>query len=203
MKRIIVAGIGTDVGKTVVSAVLAMKLKANYWKPIQTGNEQSDSNRIKQLLPKDQHRIFAEAVSLREPLSPYQAAKIEGITINVANIEPPQSERALIIEGVGGILVPITENTTALDLFLRWDCDWIVVSRHYLGSINHTLLTLAELQRRNAHILGLIFNGNKQSEIEDLIVAVSKVPALGNLLPEEKIDQKIIQKYADNWRIPL
>lgn len=203
MKKILVAGIGTDVGKTIVSTILTSKLNGDYWKPVQTGSGQSDSSLVRQLLSQDLNRIYPEAVSLKEPLSPYQAAKNEGITINVDTIVPPQSARTLIIEGVGGLLVPITKNITALDLFLRWDCHWIVVSRHYLGSINHTLLTLAELQRRNAKILGIIFNGSEQKEIEDLIVEISKVPSLGNLFPEEKIDSNTIKKYASKWSVTL
>lgn len=201
MSRIMVAGIGTDVGKTVVSAILTTFLQGDYWKPIQCGDEEnSDTTTMKDWLDPTNHTIHTPAYSLKAPLSPHHAARLENILIKGDSIPLPQTTRPLIIEGVGGIFVPLTSNISSLDLFKSWNCQWVIVSKHYLGSINHTLLTLEVLKKLGLPILGIIFNGEPNPDSESAILEISQVPFLGRLLPEANINQKTIQRYAKQWQ---
>lgn len=181
MKNIVVTGIGTDVGKTIVSAILASALNADYWKPIQSGLPK-DSEIIQMLLGK-RITIHPEAVSLKAPLSPHHAAKLENQKIDIAQITLPQTKRTLIIEGAGGIFVPLNPKMLLIDLLSQWECGWIVVSRHYLGSINHTLLTIDALKKRNIPICGIIFNGNPCPETESAILDFTQAPLIARLYP--------------------
>ena len=200
MHKIMVAGIGTDVGKTIVSAILTTLLKGAYWKPIQCGDEEnSDTATIKRWLDST-YTIHPPAYSLKAPLSPHHAARLESTSIGLDSITLPQTMRPLIIEGVGGILVPLTSKISSLDLFKSWDCQWVVVSRHYLGSINHTLLTLEVLKKLRLPILGIIFNGEPNPDSESAILEISQVPVLGRLLPEANLNPQTIQRYATQWQ---
>lgn len=201
MHKIIVAGTGTDVGKTIVSAILVTLMKADYWKPIQSGAEESsDTAVMKKLVDTTRHSIHKPAYSLKAPLSPHHAARLENISINLDSIVPPKTTRPLVIEGVGGIFVPLNTKILSIDLFKSWDCPWIIVSKHYLGSINHTLLTLETLKHHGIPVAGLIFNGEPNSDSESPILEISQVPLLGRLLPEANIDQQTIQRYAKQWQ---
>lgn len=200
MHKIMVAGSGTEVGKTVVSAILVTLFQGNYWKPIQCGKEaESDSAVIKKLIDPNRHRVFSSRYSLQAPLSPHHATRLENKEIDPNSLHPPLSEHPLIIEGVGGVLVPLTDDFLSIDLFQGWKSKWVVVSKHYLGSINHTLLTLEALKKRNIPIAGLIFNGAPNPDSEKAILNISDVPFLGRLLPETHIDFLTIQKYAKQW----
>lgn len=200
MHKIMVAGIGTDVGKTIVSAILATILKGDYWKPIQCGDEEnSDTSTMKKWLDST-YTIHPPAYSLKAPLSPHHAARLESTSIGLDSITLPQTMRPLIIEGVGGILVPLTSKISSLDLFKSWDCQWVIVSRHYLGSINHTLLTLEVLRKLRLPILGIIFNGEPNPDSESAILEISQVPVLGRLLPEANLNPQTIQRYATQWQ---
>lgn len=201
MHKIMVAGIGTDAGKTIVSAILTTLLKGDYWKPIQCGEEEnSDTTTVKRWLDTTTHTIHPSAYSLKAPLSPHHAARLENTLIRLDSIALPQTTRPLIIEGVGGIMVPLTSKTSSIDLFTSWECRWIVVSRHYLGSINHTLLTLEVLKKRCLPILGIIFNGEHNPDSESAILEISQVPVLGRLLPEANLNSQTIQRYAKQWQ---
>lgn len=201
MNRFIVAGIGTGVGKTVVAAILTTCLQGEYWKPIQCGDEEDlDTAMMKKLIDTTMYPIHESAYSLQAPLSPHHAARLENISICLESIVPPQTTRPLIIESVGGIFVPLTDKTLSFDLFKSWNIPWIVVSRHYLGSINHTLLTLDTLKRNNISIAGVVFNGHPNHDSESAILEFSKVPVLGRLLPESNINPKTIQRYAKLWQ---
>lgn len=195
MKRIIVAGAGTGVGKTVVSAILAQLLRADYWKPIECGK--SDTRTVQKWLTSNIHR---PAYVLKAPLSPHQAARMENIHIDIDRIQMPHVTGPLIIETVGGVFTPLQENLVSLDLFKKWDAEWVVVSQHYLGSINHTLLTLEVLKKAGVSILGLIFNGKPNTASESAILQISGVPLLARLLPEFFINRFTIQKYAKQWQ---
>lgn len=197
-KKIIVTGIGTEVGKTVVSAILVNLLQADYWKPVECGLD-SDSEIIKTLIDTKQHHIHPPAYSLKNPLSPHHAARLENIIIDPRKIVIPQTEKTLVIETAGGIFVPLTKDFTSLDLFASWDCKWVIVSKHYLGSINHTLLTIAALKQRQIDIMGIIFNGVNQDS-EEAILSISKLPFLGRLILEKEIDKNTIYKYAQIWK---
>ncbi len=199
MSKIIVAGIGTDVGKTVVSAILVNLLQGDYWKPIQSGKV-ADESIMQKLIDTTEHSIFPSTYSFKAPLSPHQAASLENIAINLKTIVPPTTKRTLIIESVGGVFVPLTTNKLTIDLFKKWNCPWILVSKHYLGSINHTLLTIKALQLHNIAIMGLIFNGQPNHYSEAPILEITQLPILGRLLPEANITKKIIKKYAKQWR---
>lgn len=201
MHRIIVAGTGPDVGKTVVSAILTTLFQGEYWKPIQCGEEESSDTAImKRLIDSKKHRIHHPAYSLKTPVSPHHAARIENISINPYLIIPPETKRTLIIESVGGVLVPLSKAELTLDLFKLWNCRWIIVSRHYLGSINHTLLTIEVLKQRGIEVNGVIFNGEHNVDSEEAILKISHLPSLGRLLPEKQINAETIQRYAELWK---
>lgn len=201
MNRIMVAGIGTDVGKTVVSAILTTLLDGDYWKPIQCGCEtNSDAATIKHLIDSSKHFIYPSAYTLKASLSPHHAARLENRIIKLDSISVPQTTRSLIIEGSGGVFVPLTLKVLTIDLFKQWNCGWVIVSRHYLGSINHTLLTLEALKQRGLPILGLIFNGNPNPDSENAILQISQLPLLGRLLPEMQLNSETIQRYAKQWK---
>jgi dethiobiotin synthetase len=201
MHRIIVTGIGTDVGKTIVSAILTLLFKGDYWKPIQCGDEEHcDTATIKKWIDTSRHFIHPPAYSFKAPLSPHHAARLENISIKWNTIFFPQTSRPLIIEGVGGIFVPLTTTTLSFDLFKSWNCKWVVVSKHYLGSINHTLLTLEVLKQRQIPILGIIFNGNPNPDSETAILETSQIPFLGRLFPEPHITKKTLQNYVKQWQ---
>lgn len=199
--KILVTGNGTDVGKTVVSGVLTTLFRGDYWKPIQCGDkETSDSMIMRQWLDPCSHAVHPPAYSFQAPVSPHHAARLENIEIEMTRLSPPHTLRPLIIESAGGILVPLTANQVALDLFETWNCQWVVVSHHYLGSINHTLLTIEALRRRALPILGLIFNGAPNPDSEAAILALSGLPMLGRLFPEPYINDQTFKKYGQLWR---
>ncbi len=201
MKGIIIAGIGTGVGKTVVAATLTTCLQGEYWKPIECGDiEDSDTAIVEKLIDKSIYPIHQPAYSFQDPVSPHQAARQANISICMENIVLPQTTRPLIIESVGGIFVPLNMKNLTFDLLKSWNMNWIVVSRHYLGSINHTLLTLDTLRRNNIAIAGVIFNGYPNPDSENAILEFSQVPFLCRLLPESNIDSQTIQRYAKLWR---
>ncbi len=201
MNKFIVAGIGTEVGKTVVAAILTTCLQGEYWKPIQCGDEEDlDTTIMKKWIDTTLYPIHPSVYTLQAPLSPHHAARLEKISICVENIVLPQTKRPLIIESVGGIFVPLTAKTLSFDLFKSWNIPWIVVSRHYLGSINHTLLTFDALKRNNISIAGIVFNGLPNHDSESVILEFSQVPVLGRLLPESTINPQIIQRYAKLWQ---
>ena len=199
MKKLIVAGCGTEVGKTIVSAILVHALKGEYWKAVESGGEEgSDTSILKALLP--EAVIHTPVYSLKAPLAPHHAAKLEHLEMDHRRIVPPQTESPLIMEMAGGILVPLNRAVLMLDLFGSWKAEWIVVSKHYLGSINHTLLTLEALKRRNIDVKGLIFNGEPDPESEEAVLQFSKVPCIGRLLPEPDFTKSTMEKYARAWK---
>ncbi|MBA3239229.1 MAG: dethiobiotin synthase [Parachlamydiaceae bacterium] len=202
MLKIIIAGTGPDVGKTVVSAILTTLLNGSYWKPIQCGRkEESDTATMHDLIDSYKHKIYPPKYSLDAPLSPHHAARLEGISIDASSIVPPETTSPLIVEGVGGIFVPLTTKILTIDLFSSWkDCLWILVSNHYIGSINHTLLTVEALKRRQVSIAGLIFNGKPNPDSEEAILDMTQLPLLERLLPEKYIALKTIKRYANQWQ---
>lgn len=201
MQKIMVAGSGTMVGKTVVSAILTTMLQGDYWKPVQCGGDpEFDSVTVKNLVDLKYSCIHAPAYTLEAPFSPHHAARLENVTINPQSVTLPETSRPLIIEGVGGVLVPLTRTVTTLDLFSSWACQWVVVSKHYLGSINHTLLTIDALKQRGIPVLGIIFNGEPNLDSEEAILTIAQLPVLGRILPEQEINRKTIERYAAQWK---
>ena len=201
--KLFITGIGTDVGKTVVSAIITQALEADYWKPIQAGDlDTSDTHKIKAYVSNSKTNFFENSYALNTPASPHLAAEIDGVTIDIQKIKEPKTKNHLVIEGAGGIFVPINTTETIVDL-IQPDYKVIVVSRHYLGSINHTLLTIEALQNRNIKIAGIIFNGEKNEATEAIVLSKTGLNFIGRLEIEPYIDTNVINEYADLWRDPL
>jgi dethiobiotin synthetase len=195
--KIFITGIGTDVGKTIASAIITESLEADYWKPIQAGDvDNSDSHKLKSYLSNTKTIIHPNGYLLQTPASPHLAAFLDGIEIDVKKVEEPKNKNHLVIEGAGGILVPINESQTIVDLIQK-DYKIIVISRHYLGSINHTLLTIEALKNRNLDIAGIIFNGNQNQSSEEIILSKTGVKFIGRIEDEPYFDKNVIKEYAE------
>ena len=201
MRKIFVTGIGTDVGKTIVAAILTEALQADYWKPIQCGSlELTDTERVKRLVESKQSFFHPEAYRLKTPASPHHAAEIEEAKIHWGKLKLPETNNTLVIEGAGGILVPFNyKGETMLDMAKNWETEVVVVSRNYLGSINHTLLTLKILQDSGVKVLGLIFNGEPNPSTEDVILKTTKVPLLGRIKEEYEFTKDLITAYSRDY----
>ncbi|WP_066549337.1 MULTISPECIES: dethiobiotin synthase [unclassified Sphingomonas] len=179
--RLVVTGTDTDVGKTMVAAMLVQALGALYWKPVQSGlADGSDSDRVAALTGVAHDRILPEAYRLTEPLSPHRAAELDGVTIDAARLVPPPHD-PLVVEGAGGALVPVTRDLLYADLFARWALPVVIVARTALGTINHSLLTIEALRARAVTILGIAFNGDANADNEATICAIGGVRRLGRL----------------------
>lgn len=180
VKGVIVTGTDTDVGKTVFAAGLAQALRAAYWKPVQSGLDgETDSQMVARLAP--DALVLPEAYRLTAPCSPHEAARIDGVEIEDAALDLPATERVLVIEGAGGVLVPYRDDLLAADLFARWGLPAVVVARTKLGTINHTLLTLEALRARGVAVAGVVFIGKAEPVAEQAITAISKTAHLGRL----------------------
>ncbi len=201
MRKIFVTGIGTDVGKTIVAAILTEALQADYWKPIQCGSlELTDTERVKRLVESKQSFFHPEAYRLRTPASPHHAAEIEETKIHWGKLKLPETNNTLVVEGAGGILVPFNyKGETMLDMAKNWATEVVVVSRNYLGSINHTLLTLKILQDSGVKVLGMIFNGEPNPSTEDVILKTTKVPLLGRIKEEYEFTKDLITAYSRDY----
>ena len=202
MKKIFVTGISTEVGKTLISAIIVEALKADYWKPVQAGElDYSDSMKVQGLISNTLTKFFPNSYALNTPMSPHAAAEIDEVEIDIKLIETPKTENTLVIEGAGGLLVPLNNQDTILDL-IEPSYKVIVVSRHYLGSINHTLLTLKLLQEKGFEV-SVIFSGNEHSSTESIIQKMTGVKILGRVDEEAEINQEMVKKYAEKFREPL
>lgn len=198
-EKFFVTGIGTNVGKTFVSAILCNALNADYWKPIQCGDlENSDSIFIQKY---SEAKTFTETYRLKMPASPHLAAKVEGVKIELDKFILPVTENNLIVEGAGGMLVPINEeNNLVIDIATKFDLNLIIVSAFYLGSINHTLLTLEVAKQRKLQVSWLIFSGEKNNSTVEIIqkfypkIKVAFVPEIKNATKD------LIQIAAENFR---
>lgn len=197
--KLFVTGIGTDVGKTVAATIITEALEADYWKPVQAGDlEYSDSHKIKEKLSNAKTRIFENAYALDTPASPHVAAKLDHVVIDLKKIKEPKTENHLVIEGAGGILVPLNDTDSIIDL-IQPDYKVIVVSRHYLGSINHTLLTLEILKAKGIAVAGIIFSGNENADTESIILNRTGIKMIGRIDQEPYFDKNVIREYADNF----
>ncbi len=197
--NVFVTGISTDVGKTIASAIVVEALEADYWKPVQAGDlSHSDSHTIAALISNPRTQIHKNSYALNTPMSPHAAAEIDGISIALDKIVPPKTDNKLIIEGAGGLLVPLNDKDTVFDLIKPSD-KVIVVSRHYLGSINHSLLTIEKLQEKNLKV-GIIFSGNEHPTTESIILRKTEVSFLGRINEEQNFDKVTVKKYAEEFR---
>jgi dethiobiotin synthetase len=180
--RLIVCGTDTDVGKTIFSAALVQALDGRYWKPIQAGTaDGTDCLRVANLSGLPQERMLPEAYCLSTACSPHRAAEIDGVAIDAHRLVAPETDRPLVIECAGGVLVPITRDLLYADLLVCWQSPVVVVARTALGTINHSLLTIEALRSRRVPILGIAFVGDPQPESEAAIAAIGTVKRLGRL----------------------
>ena len=199
MKKYFITGISTEVGKTIAAAIVTEALEADYWKPIQAGDlEHSDTHKIRQFVSNKKSVFHENAFALNTPMSPHAAAEIDGITINLKDIIAPKTENHLVIEGAGGLLVPLNDINTILDL-IQPNYKVIVVSRHYLGSINHTLLTVNLLKEKGFDV-SLIFSGNEHKTTENIIQKMTNIPVIGRIDEEPYFDENVIAEYAEKFR---
>jgi dethiobiotin synthetase len=182
--RFVVTGTDTGIGKTVFAAGLTELLGGYYWKPVQSGlEEETDSEAVQRLGGLPASRILPEAYRLKTPASPHLAARIDGVTIQADTLLPPEGDGPLVIEGAGGVLVPLTEQLLFADVFARWQIPVILCARTALGTINHTLLSLEALRQRDTPVFGVAFIGEEQAESQAIIAAMGRVRILGRLPP--------------------
>lgn len=202
MTRVFVTGISTEVGKTMAAAVLVEALQADYWKPVQAGDlENSDSHKIRNLVSNSRTVIHPNAYALNTPMSPHAAADIDQVSIDLGRIVLPRTENHLIIEGAGGLLVPLNGKDTILDL-ISPEYKVVVVSRHYLGSINHTLLTLRVLTEKGFKPY-ILFSGNRHPSTEAIITTKTGCPVLGRIEEQTEFDKAVVLSLAENLRPAL
>jgi len=198
--KLFITGISTDVGKTIASAIVVEALQADYWKPIQAGDlNHSDTHKVQSLVSNSQSHFHSNSYALQTPASPHLAAAIDGLTIAMNQIQEPKTNNHLVVEGAGGILVPLNETQSVVDL-IQPDYKVIVVSRHYLGSINHTLLTIEALKNRQIQVAGIIFSGDENTSSESIILSRTAVPFLGRIAQEPYFDTNVISEYAELFR---
>jgi dethiobiotin synthetase len=197
-KKYFITGISTEVGKTIVAAILTEALEADYWKPVQAGElDNSDTHTIKRLISNSTSIFHPNSYALETPMSPHAAAEIDGATIDLKTIKEPKTKNNLVIEGAGGLLVPLNNTETILDL-IQQEYNVIVVSRHYLGSINHTLLTVKILQEKGFKV-SIIFSGNEHKSTEEIIKKMTNAPVIGRIDDEPYFDKNVIKEYADKF----
>lgn len=197
--KLFITGISTDVGKTIASAIVVEALQADYWKPLQAGDlEYSDSHKIEELISNSKTKVHKNSYALNTPMSPHAAAEIDGVVIEIDKIKEPNTENRLVIEGAGGLLVPINDSETIFDL-IKSDYKVIVVSRHYLGSINHSLLTIEKLQEKKLNV-GIIFSGNEHPTTESIILKKTGVTFLGRIKEEKVFNKEVVKNYAEQFK---
>ncbi|HXC03910.1 MAG TPA: dethiobiotin synthase [Bacteroidia bacterium] len=201
MRTIFVTGIGTDVGKTVISAMLVEALRADYFKPVQTGAFfTSDAKKIQKYITNPVSRIHPESYSLGQYMSPHAAAEQEGVRLELSKIVLPETDNpTLIVEGAGGIMVPLNEDEFMVDVISKFDAEVVLVIQNYLGSINHSLLSLDALKFRNLKLLGIVFNGAPHQMSEDIIIRYSGSKMLGRVYKEVEINKEVVLKYVPQF----
>lgn len=198
-----VTGISTEVGKTVISAVITQALEADYWKPVQAGDlHHTDSDKVADWLSNERSVVHPTTYRLNTPMSPHASADIDGVHIDIEELKRPDTRNHLVIEGAGGLLVPLNEKETIADLMLPGD-RVVLVSRHYLGSINHTLLSVEAIKARGLDVFGIIFVGEEHPTTESIIAEMSGVRILGRMDEEPYIDRHVVSEYAEMFRDEL
>ncbi|MBC7488094.1 MAG: dethiobiotin synthase [Cytophagaceae bacterium] len=204
MNKYFITAIGTNSGKTIVSAILTQALQADYWKPVQAGIEERDSDVVNSLLLNDYSVMHPERFCFKKAASPHEASAEENIQIQLSDFRIPETAgNDLIIEGAGGVMVPLNEHDTITDLALVLGAEVILVSNYYLGSINHTLLSYEYLKKKNVRIKGIIFNGPENASSKSIILAKTGLTCLLDIKQEKHWDPFLVQQYAvklfDNW----
>jgi len=196
MNTYFITGISTEVGKTVASAIITEALQADYWKPVQAGElDYCDTKKVEQLISNSKSQFHDNAYALKTPMSPHAAADIDGVSIKTKTIKAPKTKNTLVVEGAGGVLVPLNNTETILDI-IQPNYKVIVVSRHYLGSINHTLLTVNLLQDKGFNV-AILFSGDEHKTTEAIIKTKTSAPILGRIEEEPYFDKNVVKDYAD------
>tara|TARA_B110000977_G_scaffold200458_2_gene291060 strand:- start:123 stop:740 length:618 start_codon:yes stop_codon:yes gene_type:complete len=204
MKKYFITGIGTDVGKSISASIITEALEADYWKPIQAGDlESSDTLKVQQFVKNETTVYHQEAYRLKHPMSPHAAAERDGVEIKLQNIKLPVTQNHLVVEGAGGLLVPLNKKDTILDLITQLDCEVILVSRHYLGSINHTLMSVELLKSRNISIKGILFNGAENKDTEAIVKEMSGLDIIGRIEELKDINKEVINSIAQGLKRKL
>ncbi len=203
MTRFVVSGTGTGVGKTIFSAALTNALDGYYWKPVQSGLEdETDSETVFRIGGVQRDRVLPEVYRLGTPASPHLSARLDGIVIDPTNLVPPVTDRPLIIEGAGGLLVPLADDLVFADVFARWRIPVILCAKTSLGTINHTLLSLEALRHRAIPICGIAFVGDENRETQRIIAELGGVPSLGRLpLLTELTAETLGRAFRENFDI--
>lgn len=202
MKTYFITGISTDVGKTVAAAIITEALEADYWKPVQAGElDNCDTKKVEALVSNKKSKFHPNSYALKTPMSPHAAAAIGGVKIEVSKITRPKTKNHLVIEGAGGLLVPLNNSETVLDI-IKPNYKVIVVSRHYLGSINHTLLTVNLLKEKGFDVV-LLFSGNEHKTTENIIKEMTQVPIIGRIEEEPYFDKNVVKEYAQIFKEKL
>ena len=190
-KKFVVTGTDTGIGKTVFSAALTDAIGGVYWKPVQAGLDgETDSQTVARLA---HAAVLPEAYRLTMAASPHRAAAEEGIAIDPATLTLPQTDRPLVVEGAGGLMVPLTPETLYIELFARWDAPLILCARTALGTINHSLLSLAAIRARNIPLLGIAFIGEANEDSERIICRLGQAKRLGRLGLVAPLDRAHLQ----------
>lgn len=199
--RFVISGIGTDVGKTVASAIIAQALDASYWKPVQAGDLHfSDSMKVDHWT-NDKVTVLPERHRLNQPMSPHAAAVRDDIVIQMEDFQLPEVIGNLIIEGAGGLMVPVnSDGLLYIDLFQNWNVPVILISRHYLGSINHTLLSAEALKSRSIPVEGIVFIGEENSETESIILQVTGFNMIGRIPIAEEVNTTFVREQAHKMK---
>jgi dethiobiotin synthetase len=201
MSGYIVSGTDTGIGKTVVSALLTLGLGATYWKPIQSGTEDgTDTQSVRALTGLPPERFIPERYVLTQPLSPHRAAEMDKVEIDTDSFEMPNA-RPLIVEGAGGLMVPVTRRMLQIDLFAAWGLPVILVARTGLGTINHTLLSIEVLRARKMVLHGLIFSGDDNADNIKTIADFTGARVLGHMRRLQRTDTAALQRvFTENFK---
>ena len=196
--QLVICGTDTDVGKTVVSALVVQGLGAHYWKPVQSGLEGGgDTGRLQALLQLPSQRLLPEAYRLQAPVSPHWAAEREGIVIDPARLALPALAGPLVVETAGGLLVPLRRDWLQIDQLAVWGLPVLLVARSGLGTLNHTLLSVEALRRRGLPLLGLVLNGPLHPDNPATLAALAQAPVLAQLPPLNPLSAAAL---ADQWQ---
>ena len=195
VSRLVVCGTDTDVGKTVVSAWLVQGLRASYWKPVQSGLDGGgDSERVSELLNLPPERMLPEAYAFREPVSPHWAAELDKKALDPAQLAIPEHHGSLVVETAGGLMVPLTRSWLQIDQLVKWQLPIVLVARSGLGTINHTLLSLEALKRRNLTVLGVVLNGPLHADNPRTLEQFGGIPVLAQLPPQTPLSAKGLEQ---------
>ena len=200
---IAILGIHTGIGKTIAAAVLAEAMGADYWKPVQAGTEERDAQTVRQLLSDGNRRVHDEAVILTQPLSPHAAAAIDNVEVDYTKFIWPKTANTLLVETAGGILSPMSATTTMADFVSHYKMPAILVSQNYLGSINHTLMSIEVLRSRGIGLLGIIVNGVANEASETFITQYSEVPIIARIPHFEVLDKSTVRACASQIKQSL